>query len=579
MKMEKKESRKQRMQKQEMKAKRRRIRRVREIKMNSKLHSLSQPKNSPLEAACIMFNRLVPKRQCIRSYNIAGRSICGLVRSHEKSKITCCPQMTLNEHRSMSSSFVSSCSPSYCSNSPTTAPHTLPPQSYQHHIRRHFGAKIKVYNQPDVGEGTVEVDILEWLIKPGDKVKALQTIGRGKYEKADVDILAPTYNGTVHKILVEAGTVAIVGKPLVEFEVDDDGSTSSAPSIDEESSTSIDSATMAKQTSSGGAMRGSSKGILALPATKHFAKEHGIDLSEVVGSGKDGRILKEDVIRYMDGAQTATPSTPSIATGHLVPPSPPKVMKPPTKAMPARDKLHGAKADTVEKYTVGVRKAMVKKMTEANSVPMFGYGDEIIMNELVNLRKQLKPMAESYGVKLTFLPFILKATSLALSNPQSHCLNAHINAECTELTHRGSHNIGVAIDSGEGLIVPNVKHVDQKSILEIAQDLEDLIERGRNNQITTEDVTGGTVTLSNIGAIGGTYCRPICFVPEVLIGALGTIKQFPRYNDKSELFKASVMAISWSADHRVIDGATVARFSNEFKNYLENPSAMLMHLK
>ena len=144
---------------------------------------------------------------------------------------------------------------------------------------------------------------------------------------------------------------------------------------------------------------------------------------------------------------------------------------------------------------------------------------------------------------------------------------------------KGAHNIGVAIDSAEGLIVPNIKNIDQKSILEIAQDLDELVIRGRNNQITNDDITGGTLTLSNIGAIGGTYCSPICFVPEVCIGALGAIKQFPRYNEKGELYNASVMAVSWSADHRVIDGATVARFGNEFKMNLENPSAMLLHLK
>jgi len=255
----------------------------------------------------------------------------------------------------------------------------------------------------------------------------------------------------------------------------------------------------------------------------------------------------------------------------------PKIMKP-MSHKPIPTSMTSSKSDHVEKI-FGVKKAMVKKMSEANKVPQFGYSDEIILNELVNLRKELKPLAEKYGIKITYLPFILKATSLALLNPQSTCLNAYINAECTELTHKGSHNIGVAIDSAEGLIVPNIKCIDQKSILEIAKDLDELIMRGKNNQITNDDISGGTFTLSNIGAIGGTYCRPICFVPEVCIGALGTIKQFPRYNGKNELYNASVMAVSWSADHRIIDGATVARFSNDFKMYLENPSSMLLHLK
>ena len=159
----------------------------------------------------------------------------------------------------------------------------------------------------------------------------------------------------------------------------------------------------------------STKGILALPATKHFAKEHGIDLSQVIGTGKDGRILKEDVMAYMNGEQSSTTTT----TTKL--PSKPKMMKPtPISHHHQHHHLghHIQRPDHVEKI-FGVKRAMVKKMTEANSVPQFGYGDEIIMNELVQLRKQLKPLGEKYGIKITYLPFILKATSLALMNPQS----------------------------------------------------------------------------------------------------------------------------------------------------------------
>ena len=289
--------------------------------------------------------------------------------------------------------------------------------------------------------------------------------------------------------------------------------------------------------------------------------------------GKDGRILKEDVMAYMESSKQTQTSGTTTASSPT-----PRVQK----AAPVEDKkkklFEPLSEDKVERV-FGVKKAMVKKMTEANAVPQFGYSDEIILNELVSLRKQLKPLGDAYGVKITYLPFILKAISLALMNPQSTCLNAYVNAECTELVHKGCHNIGVAIDSAEGLIVPNIKFVEQKSVIEIAKDLEDLVQRGKNNQITNEDITGGTITLSNIGAIGGTYCRPICFVPEVCIGAIGAIKQFPRYNEKNELFQASVIAMSWSADHRVIDGATVARFANDVKMYLEKPSTMLLHLK
>ena len=158
-------------------------------------------------------------------------------------------------------------------------------------------------------------------------------------------------------------------------------------------------------------------------------------------------------------------------------------------------------------------------------------------------------------------------------------LNAWVNNDCTELIHKGSHNIGVAVDSPDGLVVPVIKYCEQKSIIEIAKDLDILIHKARNGNISNDDIIDGTFTLSNIGAIGGTYCRPVNFYPQVCIGALGTLKQFPRYNNNNELYKAYCMAISWSADHRVIDGATVARFSNKIKNYLEYPSNMILNLK
>merc|ERR1719295_2267654 len=162
-----------------------------------------------------MFNRLLTKRQCVRPFSAHSRNICGLSR----------PTHPVTP------------SPVHC--------HISALPSFLSHIR-HFGTTIKTYNQPDVGEGTVEVDILEWNIAPGDEVSMLQTIGRGKYEKADIDILAPAYSGIVHKICVPAGQVAIVGQPLVEFEVEDDAATADTPS---ETPTNIASSTITKQTS------------------------------------------------------------------------------------------------------------------------------------------------------------------------------------------------------------------------------------------------------------------------------------------------------------------------------------------
>merc|ERR1712004_35975 len=151
--------------------------------------------------------------------------------------------------------------------------------------------------------------------------------------------------------------------------------------------------------------------------------------------------------------------------------------------------------------------------------------------------------------------------------------------EETEMTYHASHNIGVAVDTPHGLLVPNVKNCESRSVLEIASELGRLVEAGRNNKLSPADLGNGTFTLSNIGAIGGTYAKPVILPPQVAIGALGKIQKLPRFDQNGQVYAESIMVGSWSADHRVIEGAQMARFSNLLKRYLENPESMLLHLK
>jgi 2-oxoisovalerate dehydrogenase E2 component (dihydrolipoyl transacylase) len=199
------------------------------------------------------------------------------------------------------------------------------------------------------------------------------------------------------------------------------------------------------------------------------------------------------------------------------------------------------------------------------------------MDGLIALRTSLKPAAASMGVKLSYLPLILKATSLALSQyPQ---LNAHANSDCSAVTHKASHNIGIAVDTPRGLLVPNIKNVQQLTIFEIAAEVQRLAELGQAGKLGADDLTGGTFTLSNVGSIGGTYTKPILVVPEVVIGAFGKFQKLPRYNEQDELVPTTIMNVSWSADHRVVDGATIARFSNLWKEMLESPGMMLVYTR
>jgi len=226
----------------------------------------------------------------------------------------------------------------------------------------------------------------------------------------------------------------------------------------------------------------------------------------------------------------------------------------------------------------GIKAAMARQMTESvSTIPHFTYCEEIDLTDLIALRLQLKDGLAKQGVKLTMMPFFMKAMSLALN--EFPILNSQVNADCTELTYFAEHNIGIAVDSKVGLLVPNVKDCQSKSIVEIANDLTRLTDLAREGRVSPADLKGGTITISNIGAIGGTVATPIINKPEVAIVALGKVQQLPRFDAKGHVVARSIMQISWSGDHRVIDGGTIARFTNLWKKFLEEPSRMLMAMR
>jgi 2-oxoisovalerate dehydrogenase E2 component (dihydrolipoyl transacylase) len=232
--------------------------------------------------------------------------------------------------------------------------------------------------------------------------------------------------------------------------------------------------------------------------------------------------------------------------------------------------------DRVELIT-GFKTVMVRTMTESGRIPQFGYKDEVGMDQLVQLRSLLKTRLAERDVSFSYMPVLIKAVSLALH--QYPVLNSTVDSECTAITYHADHNVGVAMDTPQGLIVPNVKRVQEKSVFEIAFELNRLQELGQSGQLAPVDTANGTISLSNIGAIGGTYSDPMLLPPSVAIGAFGRVQVVPQYNSVGELYPGHVMHVSWAADHRVIDGAEVARFSNLWKSYVENPSSMIVDMK
>ncbi|XP_006790346.1 lipoamide acyltransferase component of branched-chain alpha-keto acid dehydrogenase complex, mitochondrial [Neolamprologus brichardi] len=444
------------------------------------------------------------------------------------------------------------------------------------------GLHVAVVNQgpivqfklSDIGEGIMEVTVKEWYVKEGDKVSQFDSICEVQSDKASVTITS-RYDGVIKKLYYDVDATAFVGKPLVDIETE-----SGSEVIQEEDV--VETPAMAQEEHTHQEIKGHK--TQATPAVRRLAIENNIKLSEVVGTGKDGRILKEDILNFL-AKQTGAilppapfqeiqtpPPAPAAAPAAAKPVSTKAAVKPP----PATPKPVFTGKDVTEPLK-GVQKAMVKTMTVALKIPHFGYCDEVDLSRLVALRSELKPLAESRGVRLSYMPFFIKAASLGLHH--FPILNASVDEDCQNITYKASHNIGLAMDTSQGLLVPNVKNVQLLSVLEIALELNRLQVLGASGQLGTADLMGGTFTLSNIGSIGGTYAKPVILPPEVAIGALGKIQVLPRFDAAGQVVPAHIMKVSWSADHRIIDGATMCRFSNLWREYLENPASMVLDLK
>ncbi|XP_049865929.1 lipoamide acyltransferase component of branched-chain alpha-keto acid dehydrogenase complex, mitochondrial [Pectinophora gossypiella] len=429
-----------------------------------------------------------------------------------------------------------------------------------HFRRRHFHTtpvdyKTVAFKLSDIGEGIREVVIKEWFVKVGDKVQQFDNICEVQSDKAAVTITS-RYDGVVTKLYHDVNKTALVGQPLVDIETDGDDEGSSSESDKEEQSKEVPKST--NDTTS-------RVKILTTPSVRRIAAQYKVDLSTVKATGKNGRVMKEDLLSHLNITSEKSNEIPDITTVQAV-------SIPVTQAQAKIEVLFEDKVVPISGFT----RAMVKSMTEAMKIPHFVFSDEYDVTKLVESREILKTMAQERGVKLTYMPLIIKAASLSLAAHPT--LNSSLDSACENIIYKASHNIGVAMDTPNGLVVPVIKNVQNKTILEIARDLNSLQEKGSKGQLGLNDLTGGTFTISNIGIVGGTYTKPVIFPPQVSIGALGKIQVLPRFDSAGNVVKAHILTASWSADHRVIDGVTMARFSNQFKKYLENPYTLLLDL-
>lgn len=369
------------------------------------------------------------------------------------------------------------------------------------------------------------------------------------------------FTGRIMKLHHSIDDIALVGKALVDFDVeedegDDSDSSSSSSSSDDESPKSVKTPSHDEDNSK----------ILTTPSVRRIAKENNVDLSKVHPTGRGNRILKGDVMEYLNmipkGTQKPHPTLKQKEKSEFDVP-PPLTTR--TVISPLEHKIVPLK---------GVPKVMYKSMTEALKIPHFSYSEDIDMTKLVSVRDEIKIEAQARGIKLTYMPFFIKAASVSLH--KYPILNSSLDTENVSIIYKPYHNISIAIHTPMGLVVPNIKNVHQKSILEISNDLMSLHERGIKGLLTPEDFSDGTFTLSNIGVIGGTYTAPVIMTPQVCIGAIGKINVVPRFDKNGAIVKAHIMNVSFSADHRIIDGVTMSSFVNLWKQFLENPNLFLL---
>lgn len=422
---------------------------------------------------------------------------------------------------------------------------------------------------PDIGEGIVECELVKWLVSEGDLIEEDQPVAEVMTDKALVEIPA-SYKGRVTRLYYKEGDIARVHEPLFKLVAEgDEAEEAEQGETPEDAKQSENATTSAQPVAANTGPAG--KRIPASPAVRRLVREQDLNLADIPGSGKDGRVLKSDIQEYLEhGSKVPAAATPESTTEPTSEPAKPR--RPAAGQQPPA----AGQQPRVEPLR-GVQAAMAKHMASAAAkIPHFIYSEEIDVTDLLTLRARLKPEAEAAGSRLTLMPFIMKAMALAVR--EYPVLNSQLNDEVTEIRYLPQCNIGMAVDSKSGLMVPNVKAVESLTLLEIADEVARLTEAARSGRVSQEDLRGGTITISNIGALGGTYAAPIINAPEVAIVALGRTQKLPRFDANGQVTERVIMTVSWAGDHRIIDGGTIARFCNRWKGYLEEPQSMLLHL-
>jgi pyruvate dehydrogenase E2 component (dihydrolipoamide acetyltransferase) len=454
------------------------------------------------------------------------------------------------------------------------------------------------FKLPDIGEGVTEGEIVGWLAKVGDRLAENQDMVEVMTDKATVTIGSPK-TGTVVELRGGVGDTIPVGSVIIVLETGEGGeAVASAPA----SPVPAKSAVAQPPRSSGydggpvasaaGDIRSSLPGVgladgartpkaapvatatqpssyfaeqpLAAPATRKLARELGVDLKRVEPTGKGGRVTREDVEFASRDQSTGTGS--SVSSG--APPAQTTAIEIPKAAPLVRS------AGETRQPIRGIRKRIYENMARSKrTAAHFTYADECDAMGLIALRDRLAPRAETHGVKLTYLPFIVKAVVRALKVHPN--LNALVDDAAQEIVLRGNYDIGIATSTDQGLMVPVLRDVDRLSLIEIAQEIARLGAAAKANRISPQDLGGSSFTITSLGKLGGLFATPVINYPEVAILGIHEIKRRPVVKD-DEIVIGAEMILSLSFDHRIIDGHVGAAFAQEIIGLLEEPERLLL---
>ena len=400
----------------------------------------------------------------------------------------------------------------------------------------------------DIGEGMHEGEIVKLLVKVGDLIEKDQPIVEVQTDKVTAELTSPV-SGGISQILCAEGEVVKVGSTLVVIDTAESEVAVAAHIVSFEQEKPVLESPQQSRTT----LR-----VIATPHVRRLARQLGIDIEKVIGTGPIGRVTEEDLKRFGKEGQD-----PNIQHDQ--------------KAVSPMVRLPQADSSREERIPIrGIRKKIAEHMVKSVSIiPHVTHVDEMEMEALRALRERVKPFAEEKQIKLTFLPFFVKAIVAALK--EFRTFNASIDDEKGEIVLKNYYNIGIAIDTKEGLLVPVIKDADQKSILQIAEDITKLAELAKMGKLTVDQMTGGTFTISNVGPIGGKYASPIINHPEVAILALHKMEQRMVVRNGEGVIRW-MMNMSLSFDHRLIDGVSAVKFTNRIIRLLENIDLFLMEM-